>query len=274
MCSAFLHTEVSQVWRRRHMSLIGEFKTTIPFRTARLSKAIGEVGSSIGWIRVLPKAWGIIDDMSTRPRRAAAPPKFLSCTSSQADRFQPGTSISGINLPGAGGPTVRQSSFLGGARTRVFGLSVPFVGGWFDLQLDTSGNLWSDPPTPSTRCVCRWRNSPTPEHATAAHAHAHVPHARSVQPVRECPRFRAVKCDSVFIGRAAWHTPTLSMWHPGKSPLSRLPAFRVSGDSTTITSEGWQKTHARRMYPPRAQAFVSHSPRYIGKLFECPCVMR
>lgn len=149
-----------------------------------------------------------------------------------------------------------------------------FVGGWFDLQLDTSGNLWSDPPTPSTRCVCRWRNSPTPEHATAAHAHAHVPHARSVQPVRECPRFRAVKCDSVFIGRAAWHTPTLSMWHPGKSPLSRLPAFRVSGDSTTITSEGWQKTHARRMYPPRAQAFVSHSPRYIGKLFECPCVMR
>ena len=160
-------------------------------------------------------------------------------------------------------------------------------------------------------CMCRWRNSPTPEHATAAHAHAHVPHARSVQPVRECPRFRAVKCDSVFIGRAAWHTPTLSMWHPGKSPLSRLPAFRVSGDSTTITSEGWQKTHARRMYPPRAQAFVSHSPRYIGKLctgqhvghwdlesagavararthssdrqraryrtrltFECPCVMR
>ena len=41
---------------------------------------------------------------------------------------------------------MRQSSFLGGARTRVFGLSVPFVGGWFDLQLDTSGNLWSDPP--------------------------------------------------------------------------------------------------------------------------------
>ena len=111
-------------WRRRHMSLIGEFKTTIHNCTARLSKAIGEVGSSIGWIRVRTKAWGIIDDMSTRPRRAAAPPKFLSCSSSQADRFQPGTSISGINLPGAGGPTVRQSSFLGGARTRVFGLNV------------------------------------------------------------------------------------------------------------------------------------------------------
>ena len=154
------------------MSLIGEFKTTIHFRTARLSKAIGEVGSSIGWIRVLTKAWGIIDDMSTKPRRAAAPPKFLSCSSSQADRFQPGASISGINLPGAGGPTVRQSSFLGGARTRVFGLSVPFVGGWFDLQLDTSGNLWSDPPTPSTRCV--QNTAPPPRTHTSRTTMAHA----------------------------------------------------------------------------------------------------
>ena len=85
--SACTLREVSQVWRRRHMSLIGEFEMTIHNCTARLSKAIGEVGSSIGWIRVLTKAWGIIADMSTRPRRAAAPPKFLSCTStsSQAD---------------------------------------------------------------------------------------------------------------------------------------------------------------------------------------------
>ena len=49
-----------------------------------------------------------------------------------------------------GGASIKSS---GRGKDKVFGHQRAFVGGWFDLQLDTSGNLWSDPPSPATRCV-------------------------------------------------------------------------------------------------------------------------